>query len=197
MQNNELTQEIIARAKDIHDYVVRIRRDFHKHPETGFLETRTSGVIAEELKRMGISVQTNIAKTGVVGTLPIQDAKKTVAFRADMDALPITEENCLEFKSQNEGVSHACGHDANMAMLLGAAKLMTMLQGKLKRQVKFIFQPCEEQHPGGAQLMIDEGVLSGVDEIYGMHIDPASRQAFLGCGTGQPWRQRTASLSPL
>ena len=184
MQNNELAQEIIARAKDIHDYVVRMRRDFHKHPETGFLETRTSGVIAEELKRMGISVQTNIAKTGVVGTLPIPDAKKTVAFRADMDALPITEENCLEFKSQNEGVSHACGHDANMAMLLGAAKLMTMLQGKLKRQVKFIFQPCEEQHPGGAQLMIDEGVLSGVDEIYGMHIDPCIASGVFGLRYG-------------
>ncbi|MEK7775952.1 MAG: M20 family metallopeptidase, partial [Planctomycetota bacterium] len=152
--------------------------------ETGFLETRTSGVIAEELKRMGISVQTNIAKTGVVGTLPIPDAKKTVAFRADMDALPITEENCLEFKSQNEGVSHACGHDANMAMLLGAAKLMTMLQGKLKRQVKFIFQPCEEQHPGGAQLMIDEGVLSGVDEIYGMHIDPCIASGVFGLRYG-------------
>lgn len=184
MQNNELAQEIIARAKDIHDYVVRMRRDFHKHPETGFLETRTSGVIAEELKRMGISVQTNIAKTGVVGTLPIPDAKKTVAFRADMDALPITEENCLEFKSQNEGVSHACGHDANMAMLLGAARLMTMLQGKLKRQVKFIFQPCEEQHPGGAQLMIDEGVLSGVDEIYGMHIDPCIASGVFGLRYG-------------
>lgn len=184
MQNNELAQEIIARAKDIHDYVVHIRRDFHKYPETGFLETRTSGVIAEELKRMGIRVQTNIAKTGVVGTLPIPDAKKTVAFRADMDALPITEENCLEFKSQNEGVSHACGHDANMAMLLGAAKLITMLQGKLKRQVKFIFQPCEEQHPGGAQLMIDEGVLSGIDEIYGMHIDPCIASGVFGLRYG-------------
>ena len=184
MQNQELAQEIIARAKDVHDYVVRMRRDFHKYPETGFLETRTSGVIAEELQRMGISVQTNIAKTGVVGTLSIPDAKKTVAFRADMDALPITEENCLEFKSQNEGVSHACGHDANMAMLLGAAKLITMLQGKLKRQVKFIFQPCEEQHPGGAKLMIDQGALNGVDEIYGMHIDPCIASGVFGLRYG-------------
>ncbi len=184
MQNQELVQEILARAKDVHDYVVQMRRDFHKYPETGFLETRTSGVIAEELKRMGISVQTDIAKTGIVGTLPIPDAKKTVAFRADMDALPITEENCLEFKSQNEGVSHACGHDANMAMLLGTAKLMTMLQGKLKRQVKFIFQPCEEQHPGGAKLMVDEGALSGVDEIYGMHIDPCIASGVFGLRYG-------------
>ncbi len=184
MQNKELTQEIIARAKDIHDYVIRMRRDFHKHPETGFLETRTSGVIAEELKRLGICVQTNIAKTGIVGTLPIQHAKRTVAFRADMDALPITEENCLEFKSQNEGVSHACGHDANMAMLLGTAKLMTLLQDKLKRQVKFIFQPCEEQHPGGAKSMVEEGALTDVDEIYGMHIDPCIASGVFGLRYG-------------
>jgi len=184
MQNQELIQEIIAHAKDIHDYIIRMRRDFHKHPETGFLETRTSGVIAEELKRMGIRVQTNIAKTGIIGTLPIRDAKKTVAFRADMDALPITEENCLEFKSQNEGVSHACGHDANMAMLLGTAKLTTLLQDKLKRQVKFIFQPCEEQHPGGAKLMVDEGALSDVDEIYGMHIDPCIASGIFGLRHG-------------
>ncbi|MEK7699521.1 MAG: M20 family metallopeptidase [Planctomycetota bacterium] len=184
MQNNELAQEIIARAKDIHDYVIRMRRDFHKHPETGFLETRTSGVIAEELKRLGIHVQTNIAKTGIVGTLPIRDAQKTVAFRADMDALPITEENCLEFKSQNEGVSHACGHDANMAMLLGTAKLMTLLQDKLKRQVKFIFQPCEEQHPGGAKSMVEEGALTDVDEIYGMHIDPCIASGVFGLRYG-------------
>lgn len=184
MQNKELAQEIIARAKDIHDYVIRMRRDFHKHPETGFLETRTSGVIAEELKRLGICVQTNIAKTGIVGTLPIRDAKKTVAFRADMDALPITEENCLEFKSQNEGVSHACGHDANMAMLLGTAKLTTLLQDKLKRQVKFIFQPCEEQHPGGAKSMVEEGALTDVDEIYGMHIDPCIASGVFGLRYG-------------
>ena len=184
MQNQELAQEIIARAKDIHDYVIRMRRDFHKHPETGFLETRTSGVIAEELKRLGIHVQTNIAKTGIVGTLPIRDAQKTVAFRADMDALPITEENCLEFKSQNEGVSHACGHDANMAMLLGTAKLMTLLPDKLKRQVKFIFQPCEEQHPGGAKSMVEEGALTDVDEIYGMHIDPCIASGVFGLRAG-------------
>ena len=136
MQNKTLVQEILAHAKEAHDYVVRMRRDFHKHPETGFAEIRTSGVIAEGLKQMGLQVQTDIAKTGVVATLQVEGASSTVAFRADMDALPITEENDLEFKSQNEGVSHACGHDANMAMLLGAAKLMVQLKDKLKRQIK-------------------------------------------------------------
>ena len=184
MPNKTLTQEILTHAKEIHDYVIKMRRDFHKHPETGFGETRTSGVIAEELKRLGLQVQTEIAKTGVVATLQVDGASSTVAFRADMDALPITEENDLEFKSQNEGVSHACGHDANMAMLLGAARLMVQLKDKLKRQVKFIFQPCEEQHPGGAKLMVEQGILKDVNEIYGLHIDPNIPSGTFGVRAG-------------
>ncbi|MEK7291673.1 MAG: M20 family metallopeptidase [Planctomycetota bacterium] len=179
-----LTQEILTHAKELHDYIIKMRRDFHKHPETGFAEIRTSSVIAEELKRLGLYVQTGIAKTGVVGTLEVDGASSTVAFRADMDALPITEENSLEFKSQNEGVSHACGHDANMAMLLGAVKLMAQLKGKLKRNVKFIFQPCEEQHPGGAKMMVEEGVLKNVDEIYGLHIEPNIQSGIFGLRAG-------------
>lgn len=179
-----LTQEILTHAKELHDYIVKMRRDFHKHPETGFAETRTSSVIAEELRRLGLHVQAGMAKTGVVGTLEVGGASGTVAFRADMDALPITEENSLEFKSQNEGVSHACGHDANMAMLLGAVKLMAQLKDKLKRNVKFIFQPCEEQHPGGAKMMVEEGVLKNVDEIYGLHIEPNIPSGIFGLRAG-------------
>ncbi|MBM4065780.1 MAG: amidohydrolase, partial [Planctomycetes bacterium] len=184
MQNKPLTQEILTYAKGIHDYVIQMRRDFHKHPETGFVETRTSGVITDELKRLGLQVHTDIAKTGVAGVLDVHGASSTVAFRADMDALPITEENELEFKSQNEGVSHACGHDANMAMLLGAVKLMVQLKDKLKRRVKFIFQPCEEQHPGGAKLMVEQGVLNDVDEIYGLHIEPNIASGTFGLRSG-------------
>ncbi|NUO08676.1 MAG: amidohydrolase [Candidatus Brocadia sp.] len=179
-----LAQEILGRAKEVHEYVIRMRRDFHQHPETGFAEIRTAGVIAEELKRLGLQVQTEIAKTGVVGILQVDEASGTVAFRADMDALPITEENDLVFKSQNEGVSHACGHDANMAMLLGAAKLMVQLKDRLKRQVKFIFQPCEEQHPGGAKLMVEQGILKDVNEIYGLHIDPNIPSGIFGVRAG-------------
>ena len=109
MQDNTLLQEILTRAKGIHDYIIQMRRDFHKHPEMGFTEIRTSAVIAEELKKMGLRVQTGIAKTGVIGTLDVDGATTTVAFRADMDALPIKEENDLEYKSQNDGVAHACG----------------------------------------------------------------------------------------
>lgn len=184
MSNKTLTQEILAHAKEVHDYVIRMRRDFHKHPETGFAEIRTAGVIAEELKRLGLQVQTDIAQTGVVATLPVDGASSTVAFRADMDALPITEENDFDFKSRNEGVSHACGHDANMAMLLGSANLMVQLRDKLKRQVRFIFQPCEEQHPGGAKLMVEQGVLKDVDEIYGIHIDPNIPSGTFGVRAG-------------
>jgi carboxypeptidase Ss1 len=184
MQSMPLIQEILTRAKGIHDYVIRMRRDFHKHPETGFTEIRTAGVIAEELRRLGLHVQTDIAKTGVVGALQVKGAAGTVAFRADMDALPVAEENNLDYKSQNEGVSHACGHDANMAMLLGAAKLMVQMKDKLRRNVKYIFQPCEEQHPGGAKGMIEQGVLQGVDEIYGLHIDPNIPSGIFGLREG-------------
>ncbi|MDN3511674.1 MAG: M20 family metallopeptidase [Candidatus Jettenia sp. CY-1] len=184
MQNKILIEEILTNAKGIHDYIIQMRRDFHTYPETGFQEIRTSRVIREELKRLGLQVQAEIAKTGVVGILPVDSASSTVAFRADMDALPIMEENDLEFKSQNEGIAHACGHDANMAMLLGAAKLMVQLKDKLKRQVKFIFQPCEEQHPGGAKLMVEHGVLNDVDEIYGLHIEPNISSGIFGLRAG-------------
>lgn len=179
-----ITQEILAHAKEILDYVIDMRRDFHKYPETGFQETRTAGVIAEELKRTGFDVQTDIAKTGVVGTLHVNGAADTVAFRADMDALPVTEENSLEYKSRNEGVAHACGHDANMAMLLGTARLIVRMKDKLKRSVKLIFQPCEEQHPGGAKLMVEAGVLHDVNEIYGLHIEPNIPSGIFGLRAG-------------
>lgn len=184
MQDKILTQEIVTHAKGIHDYIIQMRRSFHEYPEIGFNEVRTSGVVAEELKRLGIHVETDVAKTGVIGSLQVSGASRTVAFRADMDALPITEENELDFKSKNEGVSHACGHDANIAMLLGAARLVTQLKDKLKRQVKFIFQPCEEQHPGGAKPMVEHGVLHDVDEIYGMHIEPNIPSGIFGLRSG-------------
>ncbi len=184
MDNRTVAQEILVHAKEILDYVIEMRRDFHKYPETGFQEIRTAGVIAEELRKLGFDVQTDIAKTGVIGTMPVNGATGTVAFRADMDALPITEENAFEFKSRNEGVAHACGHDANMAMLLGAAKLMVRMRDRLKRRVRLIFQPCEEQHPGGAKLMVEQGVLHDVDEIYGIHIEPNIPSGTFGLRAG-------------
>src|SRR3989338_11637629 len=107
LQNKSLTQEIQNHARALHDYIIKFRREFHKYPETGFNEFRTSRTIAEELKLLGLLVQTNIGKTGVVGTLPINGVTSTVAFRADMDALPITKANDVEFKSQKEGRADA------------------------------------------------------------------------------------------
>jgi amidohydrolase len=184
MQNRVLIEEIVTNAKKVHDYIIKMRRNFHEYPETGFNELRTSGVIAEELRQLGLCVQADVAKTGIVATLQVDGASRTVAFRADMDALPITEENDLGFKSRNEGISHACGHDANMAMLLGTARLAVQLRDKLKRHIKFIFQPCEEQHPGGAKLMVEQCVLHDVDEIYGLHIEPNIPSGIFGVRSG-------------
>ncbi|MCF6150244.1 MAG: amidohydrolase [Candidatus Kuenenia sp.] len=184
MPDQELVQSILLHARDAQDYIVRMRRDFHKYPELSFNETRSAQVIAAELKQLGLHVQTGIAKTGIIASLPVAGATRTVAFRADMDALPIEEENDLDYKSSREGIFHACGHDANMAMLLGAAKIIVSLKDKLKRQVRFLFQPGEEQPPGGANYLIEQGALCDVDEIYGLHIDPNLPSSVFGLRSG-------------
>lgn len=184
MQDQEIIRSILLHARDSYDYIVKMRRYFHKYPELSFNETRTAQVIAEELKKLGLHVQTGIAKTGIIASLPLSNAARTVAFRADMDALPIEEENDLDYKSSYDGIFHACGHDANMAMLLGAAKIIVSLKDKLKRQVRFLFQPGEEQPPGGANYLIEQGALHDVDEIYGLHIDPNLPSSVFGLRSG-------------
>ncbi|MBM4054815.1 MAG: amidohydrolase [Planctomycetes bacterium] len=184
VQDQEIARSVLLLARDSHEYIVKMRRDFHKYPELSFSETRTAKVIAAELEHMGFHVQTGIAKTGVIASLPVANAARTVAFRADMDALPIEEENDVDYKSSYEGIFHACGHDANMAMLLGAAKIIISLKDKLKRQVRFLFQPGEEQPPGGANYLIEQGALHGVDEIYGLHIDPNLPSSVFGLRSG-------------
>ncbi|RZK61934.1 MAG: amidohydrolase [Hymenobacter sp.] len=164
--------------------VVACRRDLHEHPELGNEETRTAGLIAAQLKRLGIEVQTGVARTGVVGILHGGKPGPVVALRADMDGLPITETTGLAFAStakstylgQPVGVMHACGHDTHVAMLLGAAEVLSQLKKDLPGTVKFIFQPAEEGSlpgtVGGAKLMVQEGVLENpkVDAIFGLHI---------------------------
>lgn len=148
--------------------MVDFRRDFHQHPELGFTEFRTSKVIANILKNMGFDVQTEVGQTGIVADLYC-GAGPVVALRADMDALPIQETSDVPYKSVNDGIMHACGHDAHMAMLLGAAEALYTIQSDLTGTVRFIFQPAEEGG-GGARYMIADGCLKNVEDIYGIHV---------------------------
>lgn len=150
--------------------IIALRREFHQYPEVSWKEIRTSKRIEEELKKIGISVQ-RIANTGVVGTITGKNSNnKVVALRADMDALPIQEDNDdIPYKSKNNGVMHACGHDSHIAMLLVAAKILWELKDQINGTVKLIFQPAEEIVQG-AKKMLEEGVLDGVNAILGIHI---------------------------
>ena len=154
--------------KKIEKDIIKWRRDFHRYPELGFKEQRTSKVIGELLSSFGLSPQMNIGKTGVIADLSFGDGP-TIALRADMDALPMQETSGLDFASVNDGVMHACGHDGHMAMLLGAAKSLSEQSHKLHGTVRFIFQPAEEG-AGGARYMIEDGCLHNIDEIYGIHL---------------------------
>ncbi|MBT5722282.1 MAG: amidohydrolase [Candidatus Marinimicrobia bacterium] len=159
---------IRSEIKDIEKNIIGWRRDFHQYPELGFDEHRTSKIIGEALKEMGLAPQMNVGKTGVIADLTFGEGP-TIALRADMDALPMQETSGLDFSSKHDGVMHACGHDGHMAMLLGAAKVLTQNGDSFNGTVRFIFQPAEEG-AGGARYMIEDGCLDGVDEIYGIHV---------------------------
>ncbi len=180
----DIDQDIAA----VKDKVIEWRRDFHQNPELGNREFRTAEKIANHLKRLGLEVQTGVAKTGVVGILKGDSPGKVVALRADIDALPVTERVELPFKSEvtttflgkETGVMHACGHDTHTAILMGVAEVLSKNKDKIKGTVKFIFQPSEEGPPpgeeGGAKLMVKEGVLENpaVDAIFGLHINSST-----------------------
>ncbi|MDQ7026420.1 MAG: amidohydrolase [Anaerolineae bacterium] len=161
-----------AEVKALHDEMIARRRDFHQHPELAFEEVRTSGIIANELRNLGMEVQTGIAKTGIVAILEGDEDGPTVMYRADMDALPIQEANDHEFVSTVARKMHACGHDGHMAIALGVAKIMTKYRHRLKGRIKFVFQPGEEG-AGGALAMIKEGILDDdpmPDVTLGIHL---------------------------
>jgi len=168
--------EIRAAAERIAPAVVALRRDLHAHPELSNREQRTGHLVAERLRDLGLEVRYPVARTGVVGVLRGGRPGGVVALRADMDALPIQETNDLPFKSQVDGVMHACGHDAHTAILLGAAEVLARLRERLPGTVVFLFQPAEEGAPegeaGGAQLMVKEGALDDpkVDAVFGLHV---------------------------
>lgn len=188
-QGDELLQRVQDLTDRVSTQVVEWRRDFHAHPELSNREERTSGVVAERLHDMGVdAIQTGVAHHGVVALIRGKTPGPTVALRADMDALPVTEETGLPFASQNAGVMHACGHDAHTAILLGTAKVLTQLRDEICGTVKLIFQPAEEGAPpgeeGGASLMVKEGVLENPDvsAIFALHVFPELETGKLGYG---------------
>lgn len=158
-------------ATNLFDEMIAMRRDFHRHPELGFQEMRTSRIVAEKLTNLGLEVQTGIGQTGVVGLLEGSQPGPTILLRFDMDALPIQEENDSDYASQNPGVMHACGHDGHVAMGLTIAKIMAHYQDQMAGTLKFMFQPAEEGL-GGAFAMIAGGVLENPkpDVALAMHV---------------------------
>ncbi len=183
-QNNSLKATVSKKADSLQSQIVTWRRDFHEHPELGNREVRTSGIIAQYLKSLGLEVKTGVATTGVVAILRGGKPGPCVALRADMDALPVTERTAVPFASkvktmyngQEVGVMHACGHDSHMSILMAVAQILTSMKSELHGTVKFIFQPAEEGVPagevGGAEEMVKQGVMENpkVDAVFGLHI---------------------------
>lgn len=161
-------------AAELEPKIIKIRREIHKNPELALQEFETSKLVAKTLRELGIEVTEGIDKTGVVGLLRGKTKGKTIAIRADMDALPIQEQTDYEFKSIKPNVMHACGHDAHTAILLGAASILSKIKDSINGNVKFIFQPSEENILGGAAEMIKEGVLENpkVYAVIGLHVNP-------------------------
>ncbi len=191
---NSLEQDIV----DIEDKLIEWRHDFHQNPELSNREFKTAEKIAAHLKSLGLEVETNVAKTGVVGILKGNNPGKVVAIRADIDALPVTERNDLPFKSEvkttflntETGVMHACGHDTHISILMATAEVFSKHKDKINGTIKFIFQPAEEGPPpgeeGGAKLMIKQGVLENpkVDAIFGLHINSQTPVGVIKYKTG-------------
>ena len=163
---------VIPRMREFHDELTQWRRDIHAHPELGFAETRTAGLVAERLAGFGIEVHRGIGKTGVVGVLKAGSSPRSIGLRADMDALPILETNGFAHRSRDDGRMHACGHDGHTTMLLGAARYLAETR-RFDGTVHFIFQPAEEGL-GGAEAMLADGLFERFpcDTVFGMHNRP-------------------------
>ncbi|WP_163969675.1 M20 family metallopeptidase [Oceanobacillus halotolerans] len=163
-------EKLFTSLDGIYDEIVEIRRHLHKHPELSFEEVNTANYIAAYHEKLGHEIRTNVGGNGVVAYLKGDKPGPTVALRADFDALPIHEETDVPFKSVNDGVMHACGHDGHTATLLGLAKVLNGMKTDIEGTVVFIHQHAEELPPGGAKAMIEDGCLDGVDVIFGTHL---------------------------
>ncbi|AWR98175.1 amidohydrolase [Acidianus sulfidivorans JP7] len=170
-----IIEKLKTDVKEIEPWIIDLRRKIHENPELSYKEYNTAKLVSDTLKKLGISVEEGIGlPTAVVGKIKGGKPGKTVALRADMDALPVEEMTDLPFKSKVKGVMHACGHDTHVAMLLGAASLLVKNKDLISGEVRLIFQPAEEDGGlGGAKPMIDAGVMKGVDYVFGLHISSA------------------------
>ncbi|GAA4319893.1 M20 family metallopeptidase [Compostibacter hankyongensis] len=182
-----MIQTIKQLARTLAPEFIGIRRHLHAHPELSFHETATSAFIRGQLDAWGISFRAPVADTGIVALIRGKNpGKKTIALRADMDALPIEEANEVPYRSLNPGIMHACGHDVHTTCLLGAARILQEMRDQWEGTVKLIFQPGEEKHPGGASLMIKDGALEDPrpDAILGLHVLPEMETGLLGFHSG-------------
>lgn len=164
-----MIEELKKKVEEISPQLIEWRRDFHRHPEIAYQEHRTSSVIRTFMESLGIPV-TTYAETGLKGVLEGEPGGKTVALRADIDALPLKEEGEKEYISKNPEACHACGHDGHMAILMGTIQILSQRKDQFNGKVVFLFQPSEERIPGGAKRMMDEGAFEGTDAIFGLHL---------------------------
>lgn len=184
LQNIDVLSSVFADIDAEFERMKDWRRHMHQHPELSFEETETAKYIIGKLKEFGIEVQTQIGGLGIVGILKGAKQGKTIALRADFDALPIEDEKDVPYKSQNPGVMHACGHDGHTSALLGTAAVLSKYREAIKGTVKFVFQPAEEKPPGGAKFMIEEGILDDVDYVFGAHLASEIPLGQIGIGAG-------------
>ena len=178
--------DFLDKARALEEQIIAWRRDIHMHPELGFEETRTARLVADNLRDMGIEAEIGVGITGVVAR--IGEGRPAIGIRADMDALPIQEENDVPYKSQTPGVMHACGHDAHTAILLGVAKMLNEADDRPPGEIRLLFQPCEEKWDAegnsGATRMIDDNALEDLDAVIALHMASLMPSGHVGVGEG-------------
>lgn len=187
--NQNLKQHVLSQVNQLFDKVVAYRKHLHQHPELSYQEYETMKYISEKLTEIGIPHETGVAETGITAMIRgshHKEQQECIGLRADIDALPILEQNDVPYASKNKGVMHACGHDVHTSVLLGAAEILFNMKDELEHPVKLIFQPGEEKNPGGASLMIKAGVLENpkVKEIYALHVFPSLPAGEIGTKQG-------------
>jgi amidohydrolase len=183
----ELKEKITSLAEKYFPEVIEIRKHLHAHPELSFQEYNTSQYITDQLTSIGISFKKGYVKTGIVAKIEARNpSKRCIAIRADMDALPVLEKNEFLYRSVNEGIMHACGHDIHMSVLLGCIRILNEIKNEIDGTFLFIFQPGEEKLPGGAKLMLEEGIFDHQkpDVVLGLHVLPSLEAGKLGFRPG-------------